>query len=155
MKGTFTSSDATKVPFTSRHAGKVPFSPPGPGRCVQTSDAQAVQELALQAFQLTGDADYGSGTTLATADANLAGTRVVLNTIRPLVQQRDAAGLADIDAWLDRFGAVVDATQHSDGSWTPVDQLAQADRQRINGTLGALLEKLAVVPDLLEIRKAT
>ena len=80
---------------------------------------------------------------------------MVLNTIRPLLQRRDAAGLADIDAWLDRFGAAVAATQHPDGSWTPVDRLTQADRQRIDGTLGELLEKLAVVPDLLELRKAT
>jgi high-affinity iron transporter len=116
--------------------------------------AHEILENTLQ-FQLTGDVDYGSGTTLATADANLAGTRVVLNTLRPLVAQRDPAGLADIDTWLDRFGGVVDAAKQPDGTWTPVDQLAQADRQRLNGTLGALLEKLSVVPDLLEIRKAT
>lgn len=113
-----------------------------------------ILEDTLQ-FELTADTDYGSGTNLATADANLAGTRAVLNTIRPLVAQRDPDGLAEIDAWLDRFGAVVDAQKHADGTWTPVGQLATADRQQINGTLGELLEKLAVVPDLLEIRKAT
>ncbi|MFL6114110.1 MAG: iron uptake transporter permease EfeU [Catenulispora sp.] len=116
--------------------------------------AHEILENTLQ-FQLTGAADYGSGTTAATADANLAGTRVVLNTIRPLVQARDPRGLAQIDGWLDRFGAVVDAAKRPDGSWTPVDKLAPADRQKLNGTLGELLERLSVVPDLLEIRKAT
>jgi high-affinity iron transporter len=116
--------------------------------------AHEILENTLQ-FQLTGDADYGSGTTLATADANLAGTRVVLNVIRPLVQARDPQGLERIDSWLDRFGTVVDAAEQPDGSWTPVDKLATADRQKLNGTLGELLEQLAVVPDLLEIRKAT
>jgi high-affinity iron transporter len=116
--------------------------------------AHEILENSLQ-FQLTGDADYGSGTTLATAEANLAGTRVVLNVIRPLVQARDPQGLADIDTWLDRFGTVVDAAKHADGTWTPADQLAPADRAKLNGTLGELLERLSVVPDLLEIRKAT
>ncbi|WP_344663300.1 EfeM/EfeO family lipoprotein, partial [Catenulispora subtropica] len=116
--------------------------------------AHEILENTLQ-FQLTGDADYGSGTTVATADANLAGTRVVLNVIRPLVQARDPRGLADIDSWLDRFGKVVAAAKQPDGTWIPVDKLAPADRQKLNGTLGELLEQLAVVPDLLEIRKAT
>ncbi|WP_344666219.1 iron uptake transporter permease EfeU [Catenulispora yoronensis] len=116
--------------------------------------AHEILENTLQ-FQLTGDADYGSGSTLATADANLAGTRVVLNVIRPLVQARDPRGLADIDTWLDRFGAAVGVAKQPDGTWTPVDKLAAADRQKLNGTLGELLEQLAVVPDLLEIRKAT
>ncbi|NUR60509.1 MAG: iron permease [Catenulispora sp.] len=116
--------------------------------------AHEILENALQ-FQLTGDADYGSGSTLATAEANLAGTRVVLNVIRPLVQARDPQGLARIDSWLDRFGTVVAAAKQPDGSWTPVDELPTADRQKLNGTLGELLEQLSVVPDLLEIRKAT
>jgi high-affinity iron transporter len=116
--------------------------------------AHEILENTLQ-FQLTGDADYGSGTTLATADANLAGTREVLTVIRPLVQARDPRGLAQIDAWLDRFGTAVDAAKKPDGTWTPADQLDPAARQKLNGTLGELLEQLSVVPDLLEIRKAT
>lgn len=116
--------------------------------------AHEILENTLQ-FQLTGDADYGSGTTLATADANLAGTREVLSVIRPLIQARDPRGLKQIDAWLDRFGTAVDGAKKPDGTWTPVDQLDTATRQKLNGTLGELLEQLSVVPDLLEIRKAT
>jgi high-affinity iron transporter len=116
--------------------------------------AHEILENALQ-FQLTGDVDYGSGSTLATAEANLAGTREVLTVIRPLIQARDPRGLTQIDAWLDRFGAVVASTKKPDGTWTPVDQLDAATRQKLNGTLGQLLEQLSVVPDLLEIRKAT
>lgn len=41
-----------------------------------------ILENTLQ-FELTGDADQGSGTTLATADANLAGTRELLGVLRP------------------------------------------------------------------------
>jgi high-affinity iron transporter len=116
--------------------------------------AHEILENTLQ-FQLTGDADYGSGTTLATADANLAGTREVLTVIRPLVQARDPRGLARIDTWLDRFGAVLTTAKQPDGTWTPVAQLDPGARQKLNGTLGELLEQLSVVPDLLEIRKAT
>ncbi|WP_194911729.1 iron uptake transporter permease EfeU [Catenulispora rubra] len=116
--------------------------------------AHEILENTLQ-FQLTGDADYGSGTTLATADANLTGTREVLTVIRPLVQARDPRGLTQIDAWLDRFGTAVNTAKKPDGTWTPADQLDPAARQKLNGTLGELLEQLSVVPDLLEIRKAT
>ena len=83
------------------------------------------------------------------------GTREVLTVIRPLIQARDPRGLTQIDAWLDRFGTVVDSAKKPDGTWTPVDQLDAATRQKLNGTLGELLEQLSVVPDLLEIRKAT
>lgn len=115
--------------------------------------AHEILENTLQ-FELTGDTDQGSGTNLATAAANLRGTRDVLDVLRPLLSTRDAPGLATIDTWLDRFGAQLAAQQHADGSWTPVSQLPAATRQRLNATLGQLLEYLAPVPDILEIRKS-
>ena len=46
--------------------------------------AHEILENTLQ-FELTGDTDQGSGSNLATADANLAGTRELLTVLRPLI----------------------------------------------------------------------
>ncbi|WP_438289955.1 iron uptake transporter permease EfeU [Streptomyces sp. HUAS TT7] len=111
-----------------------------------------ILENTLQ-FELTGDADQGSGTTLATADANLAGTRELLGVLRPLLASRDAQLLPGVDADIDRVQKLLDSAHHGQ-SWTPVDKLDAISRARLNGATGQLLEDLAPVPDLLEIRKS-
>jgi hypothetical protein len=60
-----------------------------------------ILENALQ-FQLTGHDDYGSGTTLATTGANVAGTRELLTVLRPLLAPR-YTGLPAVYTWLDRL----------------------------------------------------
>ncbi|MFB7743510.1 iron uptake transporter permease EfeU [Streptomyces sp. NPDC056132] len=111
-----------------------------------------ILENTLQ-FELTGEADQGSGTTLATADANLAGTRELLGVLRPLLAARDARLLSVVDGDITRMQKLLDSAHH-DGSWTPVGQLDPIARARLNGATGQLLEDLAPVPDLLEIRKS-
>ncbi|MFF3919922.1 iron uptake transporter permease EfeU [Streptomyces sp. NPDC001852] len=114
--------------------------------------AHEILENTLQ-FELTGDTDEGSGTNLATADANLAGTRELLTVLEPLLTSRAPKLLPTVDTDIARVQKLLDAA-HDGTHWTPVDQLAQADRQRLNGATGQLLEDLAPVPDLLEIRKS-
>ncbi|WP_438484086.1 iron uptake transporter permease EfeU [Streptomyces sp. S186] len=111
-----------------------------------------ILENTLQ-FELTGDTDQGSGTNLATADANLAGTRELLDVLHPLLVKRDPQLLTSIRSDIDRLQQQLDAAHH-DGTWTPVDKLDATARQRLNGITGRLLEHLAPVPDLLEIRKS-
>ena len=48
-----------------------------------------ILENALQ-FQLSGHDDYGSGTTLATTQANIDGTRELLTILHPLLAPRYA-----------------------------------------------------------------
>ncbi|MFB8180779.1 iron uptake transporter permease EfeU [Streptomyces sp. NPDC055966] len=114
--------------------------------------AHEILENTLQ-FELTGDTDEGSGTNLATADANLSGTRELLTVLRPLLTGRAPKVLPTVDADIARVQKLLDAA-HDGGHWTPVDQLAASDRQRLNGATGQLLEDLAPIPDLLEIRKS-
>ncbi|MFH8773131.1 iron uptake transporter permease EfeU [Streptomyces sp. NPDC017958] len=114
--------------------------------------AHEILENTLQ-FELTGDTDQGSGTNLATVDANLAGTRELLTVLRPLLTSRAPRLLPTADADTARLQKLLDAA-HDGTHWTPVDQLAAADRQRLDGATGQLLEDLAPVPDLLEIRKS-
>ncbi|OIK04831.1 iron uptake transporter permease EfeU [Streptomyces monashensis] len=114
--------------------------------------AHEILENTLQ-FELTGDTDEGSGTNLATADANLSGTRELLTVLKPLLTSRAPKVLPTVDADIARVQKLLDAA-HDGGHWTPVDQLGASDRQRLNGAAGQLLEDLAPIPDLLEIRKS-
>jgi high-affinity iron transporter len=103
--------------------------------------AHEILENAMQ-FQLTGMADYGSGTTLATLDANTQGTAEVLSVLTPLITPRDPGLLRTVDADLASVrGAVVAAQKEEPGA-----------RGRLDGELGGLLEELAEVPDLLAPR---
>jgi high-affinity iron transporter len=114
--------------------------------------AHEILENTLQ-FELTGDTDQGSGTGLATADANLAGTRELLAVLRPLLTSRAPHLLPTVDADIARLQTLLDA-EHRDGRWTPVDRLGRTAKARIDGATGQLLEDLSPVPDLLEIRKS-
>ncbi|GEC03974.1 iron transporter [Streptomyces spinoverrucosus] len=112
--------------------------------------AHEILENTLQ-FELTGRTDYGSGTNLATARANLDGTRVLLGYLRPLLRTR-ATGLPGIDSWLDRTQRTLDSFQH-DGHWTPLAELTRAQREKADSDLGELVERLADVAALTDVRR--
>ncbi|GGN11172.1 iron uptake transporter permease EfeU [Streptomyces fuscichromogenes] len=114
--------------------------------------AHEILENTLQ-FELTADTDEGSGTNLATANANLAGTRELLTVLRPLLTTRAPKLLPTVDADIARLQKLLDA-EHQGATWTPVEGLDTVTRQRIAGATGQLLEDLSPVPDLLEIRKS-
>ncbi|MFG2965141.1 iron uptake transporter permease EfeU [Streptomyces sp. NPDC048288] len=114
--------------------------------------AHEILENTLQ-FELTADTDEGSGTNLATANANLAGTRELLTVLKPLLTTRAPELLTTVDADIARLQKLLDA-EHQAASWTPVEKLDALTRQQLNGVTGRLLEDLSPVPDLLEIRKS-
>ncbi|GLY81428.1 EfeM/EfeO family lipoprotein [Actinoallomurus iriomotensis] len=108
--------------------------------------AHEILENTLQ-FQLTGTADQGSGTTLRTAAANVEGTREVLGVLRPVLRDRYPA-LSQVDTWLDRLDAQLKGRSSVDG-------LSTAERERLNGTAGRLLELLAPIATLAEPRRVS
>ena len=114
--------------------------------------AHEILENALQ-FELTADTDEGSGTNLATVDSNLAGTRELLTVLKPLLTKESPKLLPGVDADIARLQKLLDSA-HRGGSWTPVEQLDGTAKARLDGATGQLLEDLAPVPDLLEIRKS-
>ncbi|MFD0410510.1 iron uptake transporter permease EfeU [Kitasatospora sp. NPDC127116] len=114
--------------------------------------AHEILENTLQ-FELTGDTDMGSGTNLATAQANLTGTQELLTLLQPLLDERDPQVLVKANAGMKRVGDLLAAAHRPEG-WTPVDRLPADARRQLNGATGELLEDLAPVPALLEIRKA-
>ncbi|WUR87239.1 EfeM/EfeO family lipoprotein [Streptomyces sp. NBC_01262] len=112
--------------------------------------AHEIMENTVQ-FELTGRTDYGSGTNLATARANLDGSRALLGFLRPLLKTRDA-GLPQLDTWMDRAQRTLDGFGHG-GHWTPVADLDRAQREQVNAALSELVERLADVAALTDVRR--
>jgi iron uptake system EfeUOB component EfeO/EfeM len=112
-----------------------------------------ILENALQ-FELTGEADQGSGTDLATIDANLDGTQMVLDTLAPVMKTR-YSGWGQVTTWMTRTRAEVDSAHRPDGSWTPVTSLDAAHRERLDGDIGQLLEVLAPIAAIGDVRRTS
>ena len=110
--------------------------------------AHEIMENALQ-FELTGENDQGSGTSLNTALANLDGTAKVLAILNPVLKPR-YPDLAQVQKWEDRVRALLTAHQN-----TPVDQLDRTTREQLNGAVGQLLELLAPVAAICEVRRSS
>ena len=111
--------------------------------------AHEILENTLQ-LELTGHTDEGSHTNLATARADVDGTDLVLAALDPVLAAHAPDVLASARTSLERLQRALDATRRPDGSWTPVQSLSTADRERIDATMGQALEHLALVPDHLE-----
>jgi iron uptake system component EfeO len=109
-----------------------------------------ILENALQ-FQISGHDDYGSGTTLATTEANITGTQVLLTELHPLLAQR-YTGLPAVSTWLDRLQKLIHATHTSHG-WTAVAALPTATRQDIDAAASQSLVELAPIAVITEPRR--
>ncbi|MDX2969261.1 EfeM/EfeO family lipoprotein [Kribbella solani] len=109
--------------------------------------AHEIMENALQ-FELTGENDQGSGTSLNTALANLNGTATVLAILDPVLEPRYPA-LSQVQKWEARVRTLLTAHQN-----TPVTQLNRTTRQQLNGAVGQLLEVLAPIATLCEVRRS-
>jgi iron uptake system component EfeO len=110
-----------------------------------------ILENALQ-FQLSGHDDYGSGTTLATTQANIDGTRELLTILRPLLVPR-YAGLPAVYSWLDRLQALIGKERRPNGTWVSVSSLSTSQRQQIDAACSQALEALAPIAAITEPRR--
>jgi iron uptake system EfeUOB component EfeO/EfeM len=109
-----------------------------------------ILENALE-FQLTGHDDYGSGTTLATTLANIAGTREVLGLLHPLLRTR-YPGLPAVYSGLSRLQSLLEKQDRPNGWWVPVSALPATTRQEIDAACGAVLQSLAPIASITEPR---
>ncbi|MFF4209580.1 EfeM/EfeO family lipoprotein [Streptomyces sp. NPDC001796] len=112
--------------------------------------AHEILENTVQ-FELTGRTDYGSGSNLATARANLDGTRAVLSRLHPLLTTR-YPDLPGLDRELDRAQHTLDGFHHEE-SWTPLDRLDRSQREQVDAALDDLVERLASVATLCDPRR--
>jgi iron uptake system component EfeO len=113
--------------------------------------AHEIMENTLQ-FQLTGGADQGSGTSLATALANVDGTQAVLNAIAPVMESR-YTGWPTVGTWMTTLRTALAAARRPGGGWTPVADMPAAGRQRIDAAAGGLLEALAPIAAIGDVRR--
>jgi iron uptake system component EfeO len=109
-----------------------------------------ILENALE-FQLTGHDDYGSGTTLATTQANITGTLELLSILHPLLVTR-YAGLPAVYTWLDRLSTLLNQDKMPNGQWIAVSQLSVSSREQIDSACGQALEELAPIAAITEPR---
>ncbi len=109
-----------------------------------------ILENALQ-FQISGHDDYGSGTTLATTEANITGTEVLLTELHPILAPR-YPGLPAVTTWLNRLQKLIEAT-HTGSGWTAVSKLPATTRQAIDAAASQALVELAPIADITEPRR--
>ncbi|HEY6492301.1 MAG TPA: EfeM/EfeO family lipoprotein [Trebonia sp.] len=115
--------------------------------------AHEVIENALQ-FQLTGHDDYGSGTTLASADAAITASRVLLSLLQPLLTPR-YAGLPQVYSGLSQLQSLLEKEKRPNGWWVPVSALPTATRQAIDAAAGQVLQELAPIASITEPRNTS
>lgn len=110
-----------------------------------------IMENAVE-FVLNGTDDAGSGTSLATLDANLTGTLAAMKPIRPLLRTRDTA-LARTDRWIKRSQRLVRSYDHH-GHWTPLTGLSTRQRESLDAAISQTTELLSRVATITEPRGA-
>jgi high-affinity iron transporter len=116
--------------------------------------AHEILEDALR-DHLSGIDDQGAGAGAAYAEtyADTQVTRVVLGELQRLIAPRAPTHLPTITGQLDTLQQALQATR-ADGQWRAPAETPLAAQQGVNAAIGALLESLAFVPDLLEVPPA-
>jgi high-affinity iron transporter len=102
---------------------------------------------------LSGIDDQGAGAAYPMTLADLQVTETVLADLAPLIGARQPGLIPQLDAQEAALNRALLATRHGT-TWLPAAQVPLAARQAVNGRLGALLESLSSIPDLLEVRPA-
>jgi iron uptake system component EfeO len=112
--------------------------------------AHEITENALQ-FDLTGESDYGSGSELASVDAELDGTNELVTLLAPVLQSR-YPGLSRARHQLILTKDDVDGFD-AGGAWMTPDDLPTANRERINSDMSEVSELLAPIASICEPRR--
>jgi len=114
-----------------------------------------VHEILEDALRdhLSGIDDEGGGAAYAETYADLQVTRVVLGQLSALIMARAPELLPAARTQMDALQQALLATRVN-GQWTSLGVTPLAVRQRVDSAIGALLETLSSVPDLLEVPPA-
>jgi hypothetical protein len=97
---------------------------------------------------LTADDDYGSGTDLASITADVAAARTLLSELEPGLVPIAPQLLGDARTEFAALIGAIDAT-HAHKARVSIRDLQARRRQQIDADLGAAVETLAPIPDLL------
>jgi iron uptake system component EfeO len=112
-----------------------------------TGMANGAKELLdeVSATKITGEEEFFSHTDLVDIQANVAGARQVVELLRPALQEKDAALLADLDA---RFAALQTALDGhrsgtGDAAFVSYEKVTQEQRRTLSGAVDAVSEPLS------------
>ena len=130
-----------KVPLSTY----LPATPAGIGSWLLRP--HEVLEDALR-DSLTADDEYGSGTDLASIAADVAAVRKLLSELEPVLHPIAPDLVSQARAELDALIDAVDATR-ANGAWVPIKNVPIRQRQQVDADVGAALETLAPIPDLV------
>jgi iron uptake system component EfeO len=101
---------------------------------------------------LAGAADAGSGTELATIDANLSGARQALAPLQDILASR-YPDLAATQRSITTTQTLVESFRGADGTWTRLSALTTAQRERVDAALSETAELLAPVAAICDPRR--
>ncbi|HEX4224465.1 MAG TPA: iron uptake transporter permease EfeU [Pseudonocardiaceae bacterium] len=111
--------------------------------------AHEILEDALR-DHLSGLTDEGAGAAYAETYADVQGTQVVLGMLQSQVDTRRPALLTTVDAQLNTLSQALLGTQNN-GQWQSMATTPLAARQKVDAAIGAVLENLSIIPDILEV----
>ena len=145
------SADTTTLQHLLGQLMKVPLSSYLPATATGIGNwllrPHEVLEDALR-DSLTADDDYGSGTGLASVAADVSAVRTMLGELKPAVDPVAPHLVGDARSELDALTSAIDATRAT-GAWTSVRNVPARQREQVDAEVGAALETLAPIPDLL------
>jgi high-affinity iron transporter len=107
-----------------------------------------------QRDELSGDDDYGSGTDMASVEEDVSGTEVLLQLLAPLLKERAPELVQRATVQLHRLDVALAATQQG-GRWVAVGDVPPSQREQVEGAMGAALEILAIIPDIMPVAGST
>ena len=111
--------------------------------------AHEILEDALR-DHLTGMTDEGAGAAYAETYADVQGTQVVLGMLQTQIDARRPALLTTVDAQLTTLSQALLGTQ-TNGQWQSLNGTPLAAQQKVTAAIGAVLENLSIIPDILEV----
>jgi iron uptake system EfeUOB component EfeO/EfeM len=97
---------------------------------------------------LTAADDYGSGTDVASTTADVDAVREMLSLLGPVLSPLAPHLTRHISNELDSLIAAAEATKVN-GAWVSITSLPVRQREQIDADVGAALETLAPIPELL------
>ncbi len=121
--------------------------------CQKVSEAEAMI-AGSDAIRdvLAGAADAGSGTELATIDANLSGARQALEPLHDILASR-YPGLPATQQSIATAQTLVEGFRGADGTWTRLSALTTSQRERVDAALSETAELLAPVAAICDPRR--
>jgi iron uptake system EfeUOB component EfeO/EfeM len=138
---------AAKVKRLQAAVRRVAISP-----FVYATRAHEILEDAQRDMLSNVDAPWSGAGVRATWDGLLA-TEKVIGTLRPILDGRDST-VEPVEIEMARCRDVLERVRHEGGGeWPRLQSLTPMQHERIDGSLGSLLERLDAVPGALEVKR--